>query len=85
MERTLLIIKPDAVERNLIGFVISRLERTGFKILGLKLEQLTTEKAKQFYDSPEYKAVKELRQSSAYTEWVFVEGLSIEISNVFLA
>ncbi len=49
MERTLLIIKPDAVDRHLIGFVLSRLERAGFKILGLKMEQLTPEKARNFY------------------------------------
>ena len=34
------------------------------------------QKAKQFYNSPEYKVVIDLRQSSAYTEWIFVEGLS---------
>jgi uncharacterized protein (DUF1330 family) len=37
------------------------------------------EKAKQFYDSPAYEAIKGLRQSSAYTEWVFVDGLSTRI------
>ena len=39
------------------------------------------QKAEQFYNSPEYKAIKDLRQSSAYTEWVFVDGLSTGISN----
>jgi uncharacterized protein (DUF1330 family) len=39
------------------------------------------QKARQFYNSPEYKAIIDLRQSSAYTEWVFVDGLSTEISN----
>ncbi|MHC4244442.1 MAG: DUF1330 domain-containing protein [Planctomycetota bacterium] len=39
------------------------------------------QKAKQFYNSPEYTAIKDLRQSSAYTEWVFVDGLSAEMSN----
>ena len=39
------------------------------------------QKAKQFYDSPEYEEVKKLRQSSAYTDWVFVEGLSTEMFN----
>jgi len=39
------------------------------------------QKAKQFYNSPEYKAIKDLRQSSAYTEWVFVDGLSTDIPN----
>ena len=36
------------------------------------------QKAKQFYNSPEYKALIDLRQSSAYTELVFVDGLSTE-------
>ncbi|MHC4479196.1 MAG: DUF1330 domain-containing protein [Planctomycetota bacterium] len=36
------------------------------------------QKAKQFYNSPQYKAIRGLRQSSAYTEWVFVDGLSAE-------
>jgi uncharacterized protein (DUF1330 family) len=39
------------------------------------------QKAKQFYDSPEYRALIHLRQSSAYTEWIFVDGVSAEISN----
>jgi uncharacterized protein (DUF1330 family) len=38
------------------------------------------QKAKQFYNSPEYRAIINLRQSAAYTEWVFVEGLPAEIS-----
>lgn len=33
------------------------------------------QKAKQFYNSPQYNTIKGLRQSSAYTEWVFVDGL----------
>ncbi len=37
------------------------------------------QKAKQFYNSPEYQAIIGLRQSSAYTEWVFVDGLSAEV------
>ena len=50
MEKTLLIIKPDAVERKLIGHVISRLEKAGFNILGMKMEMLNDEKARKFYD-----------------------------------
>ena len=38
------------------------------------------QKAKQFYNSPEYQAIIDLRQSSAYTEWIFVDGLSTEMS-----
>jgi nucleoside-diphosphate kinase len=36
-ERTLLILKPDAVERGLVGEIIGRVERMGFKIVGAKL------------------------------------------------
>lgn len=48
-ELTLLLIKPDAVERNLIGEILSRIEREKFKILDLKMVQLSIEDAKRFY------------------------------------
>lgn len=40
IERTLIIIKPDAVNRSLTGKVISRIEQKGLKIVGMKMEQL---------------------------------------------
>jgi len=49
LERTLLIIKPDAVERQMVGHVIGRLEKAGFKILAMRMEKLTEEKAREFY------------------------------------
>ena len=49
MERTLLIIKPDATMRNLIGHIISRLEKAGFNILDMKMSQFTKDKARRFY------------------------------------
>lgn len=49
VERTLLLVKPDGVERRLIGEVISRVERKGLKIVGLKMLRLTREKAEEFY------------------------------------
>lgn len=49
MEKTLLIIKPDGVERGLIGDIISRIEKKGLKIAGLKLEMVDHEKAKKHY------------------------------------
>ena len=36
-EKSLIIIKPDAVQRNLIGEIISRIERKGLKIIGIKM------------------------------------------------
>lgn len=49
MERTLVIIKPDAVQRGLIGETISRLERRGLKIVGMKLMQIDEELARRHY------------------------------------
>ena len=49
MERTLAIIKPDAVSRGLIGEVIKRLEKNGFQIVAMKLVQLSKNQAKGFY------------------------------------
>jgi len=49
LSRTLLIIKPDAVERTLIGHIINRLEKARFKIAGLNMVRLTEEKTRRFY------------------------------------
>ena len=49
MERTFAIIKPDAVERNLIGKILERIETNGFKIAGMKKTQLSQKEAKGFY------------------------------------
>jgi len=49
MERTLVIIKPDAVQRGLIGEIISRLERRGLKIVGMKLMQIDEALARRHY------------------------------------
>ena len=49
MERTFAIIKPDAVERNLIGKILERIESNGFKITGMKKTQLSQKEAKGFY------------------------------------
>jgi len=51
MERTCVLIKPDAVQRGLIGEIISRFERTGLKIVALKMIKPTKEQALQFYPS----------------------------------
>ncbi|MCI0330388.1 MAG: nucleoside-diphosphate kinase [candidate division Zixibacteria bacterium] len=49
MERTLLIIKPDAVSRNLIGEIIARVEKARFKIKGMKMVRLKPAEARKFY------------------------------------
>jgi len=49
MERTFAIIKPDAVERNLTGRVVEKIEGAGFKIIGMKKIHLTKGQAEGFY------------------------------------
>ena len=49
MERTLVLVKPDGVQRGLIGDVISRLERRGLKLVGLKLMKVDDALARQHY------------------------------------
>jgi nucleoside-diphosphate kinase len=49
MERTLVIIKPDAVQRGLIGLILVRLERRGLRFAAMKLMQITAELASRHY------------------------------------
>ncbi|WP_042457846.1 nucleoside-diphosphate kinase [Neobacillus dielmonensis] len=49
MESTFLMVKPDGVQRNLIGEIVSRFERKGFQLLGAKLMSIPTELAEQHY------------------------------------
>ena len=49
MERTLVILKPDAVQRGLIGPILTRLERRGLRFAAMKLMQITPELAARHY------------------------------------
>jgi nucleoside-diphosphate kinase len=49
IERTLAIIKPDGVKRNLIGEVVKRFEEKGLKVVGMKMLSLTRSRAEGFY------------------------------------
>jgi nucleoside-diphosphate kinase len=48
-ERTLSIIKPDAVAKNVVGQILSRFEAAGLKVIALKMQQLSQEQAEGFY------------------------------------
>ncbi len=50
VERTLTILKPDCVRKNLIGEVTRRIQEAGFKIVAMKLTRLTKDTAGGFYD-----------------------------------
>lgn len=59
MERTLILIKPDAMQRGLAGEIIARLERRGLRIVGLKLLQVSDALARRHYAEHEGKGFYE--------------------------
>jgi nucleoside-diphosphate kinase len=68
MERTLVIAKPDAIQRGLIGEIISRLERKGLKLTGMKMDRLDETKLRIHYaehtEKPFYAGLEEFMKSS---------------------
>ena len=56
MERSLVLIKPDAIQRGLAGEIISRLERKGLKIVAMKMLHMDRDSAKRHYAIHEGKA-----------------------------
>lgn len=50
IERTLSIVKPDAVANNVIGQILARFEKAGLKIVAARMMQLSREQAESFYD-----------------------------------
>ncbi len=61
MERTLILVKPDGVQRALIGKIIVRFERRGLRLAGMKLMQMSQELAERHYgihrDRPFYRSL----------------------------
>lgn len=49
MERTLILVKPDGVQRGLIGEIVGRFERRGLKLVGMKFMQVSQELAEKHY------------------------------------
>jgi nucleoside-diphosphate kinase len=80
MQRTLAIIKPDAVRQKSIGEVINRLEAAGFRIVGMKMVHLSPEKAGAFYavhkDRPFYKSLIQFMSSGPIVP-IVLEGENI--------
>ena len=77
MQKTLVLLKPDAVQRGLIGELISRLERKGLKFAGMKLVQMDNALARCHYaehvDKPFFKGLAEFITSGPLVAMV-VEG-----------
>ena len=68
MERTLILIKPDAIQRGLIGRVITRFEDKGLKVAGIKFLELTNELCSEHYshlaDKPFFPAIRRFMQQT---------------------
>ncbi len=83
MERTLVIVKPDGVQRGLIGEIIARLERRGLKLVGLKFMQITPELARRHYavhqGKPFYEPLVAYITSSPVTVMVWEGKQAIEV------
>lgn len=68
MQQTLIIFKPDAVKRGIVGEILARFERKGFRIAAAKFENLTDEKLDEHYahhkDKPFFTKLKNFMKSS---------------------
>ena len=82
-ERTLVLVKPDGVQRGLAGEVISRLERRGLKLVGMKLMQVSDELARQHYgehvDRPFFGGLVSFITSSPIVAMVWEANNAVDI------
>ncbi|MFQ6008168.1 MAG: nucleoside-diphosphate kinase [Candidatus Zixiibacteriota bacterium] len=82
MNRTLLIIKPDAVQRNLIGHIINRIERAHFNIVAMRMVHLSKQEAQEFYsvhrERPFYNSLVEFMTSGVVVPMVLEKENAIE-------
>lgn len=67
MERTLVLIKPDALQRSLMGEIISRFERKGLKLVAMKMVKMDRKMAEEWYF--QYKDKEFFPKIAAYMEW----------------
>jgi nucleoside-diphosphate kinase len=78
IERTFVAIKPDAVKRGLVGEIVSRLEESGFKIMGMKMVQATDQLLEKHYeehvDKPFYDGLAEYMKQGPIVAMV-LEGV----------
>ena len=84
MERTLIILKPDAVQRGLVGGIISRFETKGFQIVAMKLARISPTTAAEHYamhqSRPFYKSLVKFMTSGPVVQLVLQGNNAIEVS-----
>ena len=78
MERTLVLLKPDCVQRRLMGRVLQRFEEKGFNVIAMKMLQITPELARKHYaehvDKPFYPGLEQFITGSPVVAMI-IEGL----------
>ena len=78
IERTLVLLKPDAVQRSLVGTIISRFENAGLKMVGIKMVWITPEFSKKHYSEhiskPFYKSLENFITEGPIIAFV-IEGI----------
>jgi len=88
VERTLIVIKPDGVRRGLVGEVIARFERKGFKIRALKMLWMTREQAEQFYEvhrgKPFYEELVKFVTSGPVVAMVIEGDSAISVARIMI-
>ncbi len=84
MERTLILFKPDAVQRRLCGRLLSRFEDKGLKLVGMKLMRISPELAAQHYEAhkerPFYKGLVEFMTSAPVVALVFEGSRAVSVA-----
>ncbi len=79
MERTLLMIKPDATARNLIGRILAMVEENGFRIVAIRSKHFSREEAERFYEVHREKPF--FNDLVAYITGGMVVGVMLEREN----
>lgn len=75
-EKTLVLIKPDAIQRSLIGEIVSRFEKKGFKLVAMKMIQLDDKILKEWYH--EYKDAAFFPQIASYMSMTPIIAMVLE-------
>ncbi|MEN9647490.1 MAG: hypothetical protein RLY57_294 [Candidatus Parcubacteria bacterium] len=86
-ERTLVVIKPDGVQRALMGEIIQRYERTGLKLIGLKMLKVTGEFIEQHYTlDPEWRRITGEKTIKGYVDKGLVPPINdpMEVTSILL-
>ncbi len=83
MEQTLVLIKPDGLQRGLVGEIISRLERRGLKLVAMKLMRMEEERARRHYgehvDRPFFRGLVEFITSAPLVAMVWEADNAVEV------